>query len=248
MHTICFGAWNAPCICRARLSLLQAQDDGIDSGSDFFNNPLVRLRLVLFAALLTSCAALPERPPVADSQAAWQTRQTALARVHAWEIRGRLALRSAEEGFQASLHWIREQETHRIDLTGPLGGGRVRLTQDKNGAELRDASDKLYRDSSVQQLLARTTGWDVPLEGLNYWVLGLPAPEAITQSELDEWGRLKTLEQHGWEIRFLEYVGHDVYELPSRVFIKRKSDAASDTTLEVRLVIEKWTLAGGRKE
>lgn len=193
-------------------------------------------------ALCAGCAALPERPPVANPENAWQVRQASLASVNAWDIRGRLALRSADEGFQVSLHWIRDQHVHRIDLTGPLGGGRVRLTQDKNGAELRDANEKLYRDSSVRQLLARTTGWDVPLEGLNFWVLGLPAPEAATKSQLDRWGRLMVLEQQGWEIRFLEYARQGAHELPTRVFVKRVSGAMGDTTLEVRLVVEKWSL------
>lgn len=193
-------------------------------------------------ALCAGCAALPERPPVVNPENAWQVRQASLASVNAWDIRGRLALRSADEGFQVSLHWIRDQHVHRIDLTGPLGGGRVRLTQDKNGAELRDANEKLYRDSSVRQLLARTTGWDVPLEGLNFWVLGLPAPEAATKSQLDRWGRLMVLEQQGWEIRFLEYAHQGAHELPTRVFVKRVSGAMGDTTLEVRLVVEKWSL------
>lgn len=157
---------------------------------------------------------------MANPQAAWEAHRAALAQVNTWDIRGRLALRNADEGFQGSIQWVRERDRHRIDLTGPLGGGRVRLTQDRNGAELRDANDKIYRDSSVQQLLARTTGWDVPLEGLNYWVLGLPAPEAVTKNELDDWGRLKTLEQRGWEIRFLDYAQHEAFELPGRVFIR----------------------------
>src|SRR5206468_3132926 len=139
---------------------------------DFLNNPRVRLLPILFAALLAGCAALPERPPVEDPQAAWQARQVSLARLRAWDLQGRLALRNADEGFQASLHWVRAEDSHRIELAGPLGGGRVRLMQDKNGAELRDAKDNIYRDSSIQQLLARTTGWDVPFEGLNYWALG----------------------------------------------------------------------------
>ncbi len=180
---------------------------------------------------------------MADVQAAWEARQLSLAQVNAWDLHGRLALRTANEGFQASLHWLRKQDVHRIELAGPLGGGRVRLTQDKSGAELRDASDKSYRDVSVQRLLARTTGWDVPLEGLNYWALGLPAPGVVTRSELDEWGRLKLLEQRGWEIRFLEYVAQGAVELPSKIFIKRKSVSdANSATLEVRLVIETWTL------
>ncbi len=204
----------------------------------------MRLLTVILLSLLAACAALPERPPVENPQAEWRARQAALAHLNAWDIRGRLAVHTAEEGFQASLTWVREADRHRIDLAGPLGGARVRLTQDKNGAELRDSSDKVYRDTSAQQLLLRTTGWQLPLEGLNFWVLGLPAPAPITKSELDEWGRLRTLEQRGWEIRFLEYATYGAYELPTRVFIKRQVDAGA--ALDVRLVIETWTLVNVR--
>jgi outer membrane lipoprotein LolB len=214
----------------------------IDSGRDFLNNPRVRLLLFAIAAVISACAVAPERAPLGDPASVWQQRQVSLARIRAWDLRGRLWLRSADEGFNLSLQWRREADRHRIDLTGPLGGGRVRLTQDRHGAELRDASDVVDRDASVQQLLARRTGWDLPLDGLNYWVLGLPAPDAPTQSEIDSWGRLKTLEQFGWDIRFLEYVQQGGHELPSRVFIKRRHDAA-DRTLEVRLVVEKWAVA-----
>jgi outer membrane lipoprotein LolB len=209
-----------------------------------------RLIPLLLAGLLAGCATLPERAPVADPQSAWRTRQAELKPLTAWEIHGRLALRTAEEGWQATLVWWRERDRHRIDLAGPLGGGRVRLTQDRGGAELRDAEQKVYRDTSVEQLLKRATGWHVPLEGLNYWVRGLPAPEAATHEDLDAWGRLKTLTQLGWDIQFLEYARHGARELPSKVFIRRQArvgerrvgDEGNDATVEVRLIIERWTL------
>ena len=181
---------------------------------------------------------------MAEPDKVWHARAAALQRLNAWDVRGRLALRSAEEGFHASLRWVREAEQHRIDLTGPLGGGHVRLTQDRNGAEFRDANDRVDRDVSVRSLLRRRTGWDLPLEGLNFWLLGLPAPDVPAQHELDAWGRLKSLEQLGWEVRFVEYVQLGATELPSRVFIRRRSDVAADRTLEVRLVVEEWLQVG----
>lgn len=201
----------------------------------------VRLPPAVVLLLLAGCAAVPERAPVSDAAVAWEARRATLAQIGAWELRGRVAVRTADQGGQASLLWKRENDTHRIDLVGPLGSGRVRLTQDRNGAELRDGSGKVYRGASVQDLLARMTGWKVPLEGLNYWALGLPTPDAITKSELDEWGRLKTLEQLGWDIHFLDYAPQGNYELPSRVFISRKADSP-DAAVEVRLVVEKWTV------
>lgn len=212
----------------------------IDSCRQFLNNRSMRLLVLTLVVLLSACVAVPLRPPVANPPAVWQARQASLRYVQVWELRGRLAIRTADEGFQASLRWVRDAERHRLELAGPLGGGRVRLTQDKRGAELRDAKDKVYRDSSAQNLLMRATGWNVPLEGLNYWVLGLPAPGAVTRSEIDEWGRLKALEQDGWEISFVEYADSGAFELPSRVFVKRSADSAAGAPLEVRLVIEKW--------
>jgi outer membrane lipoprotein LolB len=202
--------------------------------------------------ILVGCASIPsQRPPVADPELTWQTRQLELRPLKSWEIRGRLAMRTAEEGWQASLRWVRKQEQHNIDLMGPLGRGHLRLTQDRHGAELRDADRQTYRDSSVQQLLWRATGWNVPLEGLNYWVLGLPVPDAPWTRDLDEWGRLKVLQQQGWEIEFLQYTRHGAHELPSKLFIKRQLSPSEDivgdsddaeTTLEVRLVIDRWAL------
>ena len=207
----------------------------------------------LFTSLLfiSGCAALPQRPPVENPELTWQARRLELEPLTAWEIYGRLAMSTSEEGWQASLHWVRHQDRHNIDLTGPLGGGHLRLMQDRNGAQLRDANHKIYRDSSLGALLRRATGWYIPLEGLNYWVRGLPSPDAPRSQNLDAWGRLKTLNQLGWDIRFLKYVRYGAYELPSKVFITRRIaqgeksfDRADseDETLEVRLVIERWVL------
>jgi len=199
----------------------------------------MRVFLLLLALLLAGCATAPERAPVADIAAAWNARQARLARLETWSLRGRLALRTAEEGAHASLHWVRRQDVHRVDLAGPFGGGRVRVTYDGSGAELREADGKVHRDASVQELVARATGWWLPLEGLNYWVVGLPAPGAPAQRALDPWGRLQRLRQLGWTIEFLEYVREGGYELPRRLFIRR---ASPEETLEVRLVIEDWAV------
>ncbi len=194
--------------------------------------------------LLIGCVALPERPAVENPQAVWETRQSALARLAGWELRGRLALRTEEEGINASVYWRCDRDTHRIDLAGPFGGGRVRITQDERGAELRDAGNKIYRGASLQELLARVTGWRLPLESLRWWIVGIPAPDTAPRVELDAWGRLKSLEQAGWVVQFLDYTTQGSYELPRRVFVKRGSQASHDTVLEARFVVETWTLGG----
>lgn len=200
----------------------------------------------LFSLLLLSgCAALPARAPE-ETARLWLAREQALAPLSTWDLHGRIALRSRDEGLQASLRWVREQERHRFILIGPLGSGQVRLTQDKNGAELRDAEKHVWRAPDARALLRQATGWDVPLEDMNWWVRGLPAPGAVAEKELDEDGRLKLLTQLGWEVEFLEYGRYGAYELPSKLFIRRRDSVPgaglNHVTLEVRVVIERWVL------
>ena len=203
--------------------------------------------LLGLTALAAGCATAPALPPVENPAATWQARQTELRPITTWNIQGRMSMRTAEEGWQASLNWVREGERHRIDIIGPLGRGHLRLTQDNQGAELRDAEQHSWHAENPEQLLYRTTGWLVPLDGLNYWVLGLPLPDTAASQELDPQGRLKTLSQSGWDIRFLEYTRYGALDLPSKLFIKRQGrgtngSPADDATLEVRLVIESWAL------
>jgi len=204
--------------------------------------------LLGLAALVAGCAtAPPPSPPVANPAAAWQARQAELKPVIAWKIQGRLAMRSDEEGWQATVYWTRDGERQRIDLAGPLGRGHLRLVQDGQSAELRDADQRTWHADNAEQLLYRTTGWRVPLDGLNYWVRGLPAPDTAAIEELDNRGRLKSLVQSGWDIRFLEYTPYGSFDLPSKLFMKRQANGANDSpaknsALEVRLIIERWTL------
>ena len=199
------------------------------------------------AMLAAGCATVPAPPPVDNPAAAWQKRQTELMPVTTWKIRGRLAMRTADEGWQASVNWAREGELHRIDITGPLGRGHLRLVHDRHVAELLDADKRTWRAENAEQLLYRTTGWRVPLEGLNYWMLGLPSPLESASEILDDYGRLKTLIQSGWDIQFLEYMRYGTLDLPKKLFLKRNDPGmdnhlTGDTTLEVRLVIEHWAL------
>jgi outer membrane lipoprotein LolB len=204
--------------------------------------------LLGLTALAAGCATAPALPPVENPAATWQARQTELRPITTWKIQGRMSMRMAEEGWQASLSWVRDGDRHRIDIIGPLGRGHLRLTRDNQGAELRDADQHSWHAENPEQLLYQTTGWLVPLDGLNYWVLGLPLPDTAASQELDPQGRLKTLSQSGWDIRFLEYTRYGALDLPSKLFIKRQGrgmngSPADEATLEVRLVIERWALS-----
>ena len=203
----------------------------------------MRPSLILILVLtLAGCATQPAQPPVADPASAWDRREQRLARIDAWEVRGRLAVSPPGQVGNASFLWVRRQDQNRLTLAAPFGGGRVRVVYDAERAALTDRSGEVHYGVSVQALLARATGWWLPIQGLEHWVLGLPAPAAPAQRELDAWGRLETLEQAGWRIEFIEYVEQGGYELPRRIFIRRQNGSPFGDSLEARFVIERWSV------
>ena len=207
--------------------------------------------VVLLVTVLAGCATVGERPAAKDPQAAWHERQAQLLPLKDWRIQGRVSARTPDDGWQASLRWTRNDLRHEMDLWGPLGRGHVRLTQDSSGAELRDADNNSYRAKDGEQLLYERTGWWLPLGSLNFWVLGMPVPTARNTHTIDQWGRLKRLQQLGWDIDFVQYQREGNYELPSKLFIRRNiagdnhsaAQGSDGPALEVRLAIERWTIA-----
>lgn len=208
-----------------------------------------KLPLALLVAVATGCSTISDRPASQDPTATWQARQSQLIALKSWRVQGRLSARTPDDGWQASVRWVRDNDRHDIDLWGPLGRGHVRLVQDRYGAVLRDAQDNTYWAEDGQRLLFDTTGWWLPLDGLNYWVLGVPMPQTPNEHDLDQWGRLTKLTQLGWDIEFLQYQRQGTYEFPRKLFIRRQLDSAhtvnqgtNNRTLEVRMVIERWTM------
>ncbi len=197
--------------------------------------------------LLAGCASLSPSQPEFENQAAWNKRLAKLSQIRGWELTGRMSLRNDEEAYQASLRWIRKQFRHRIDLTGPFGRGYIRLRQDRSGAEMRDSDKNIFRAENIETLLRQKTGWDIPLQGMEYWVLGLPMPDQAMKMQLDRHGRLKRLSQKGWDIRFIEYRRYGDIELPRKIFLSRgqghnPTGEVAHRVLELRLVINHWQL------
>lgn len=200
----------------------------------------------VFLLLLAACAGPPTRPS-AEVESLWRERQARLAGIHAWDVRGRLAVRGPEGGGQAALRWQREDEAHEIDLTGPLGKQLLKLFEDAHGARMRDAQQRELVAPDAQSLLWQATGWRVPLAGLRHWIVGLPAPGSATSRELDAQGRLERLRQLGWDVRFLGYMRVDGVDLPRRIVLRYPGPLATgggeDAEVELRLLVQAWNLS-----
>ncbi len=179
----------------------------------------------LLFLLLTGCAQSPPRPTTGWAPPAWT----------AWELQGRMAVRAGEEGWHANLTWRQNGANYQADLSGPLGQGALRLRGSASGVMLERADGVRDLSKDANALLARHTGWNLPVSGLRYWVLGLEAPGSEAHWERDANGRPQQLLQDGWDIRYTEFQEQPgVGSLPRRIEMSREG-------LHARLLIDTWT-------
>lgn len=112
------------------------------------------------------------------------------------------------------------------------------MRQDASGALLIASDGKEYRAQDVNVLAREVLGWDLPLDGLQYWVRGLPWPALdASQQDYDADGRPKLLRQGNWQVAYLDWAPAGVVGLPSKLDL-------SGQGLRLRLVIEQWKVDG----
>jgi len=221
-----------------------------------------RTWLVVFVILnLGGCSSLqlqnPFRKsttaPVEDPAQAWQQRKQALAGFNHWEIRGRIAVQRGQKADTANMIWRRNGDEHFLEMYGPFGGGRVRITENTEQAKLVDAKGNEATGANTEELFYEQTGWRVPFAAIAFWVTGSPMPEHAYSGEVDPFGRLAELKQLDWEIDFVEHKDLEPLDLPVKVFAARPDNLDSnenvtdETTrvLKVKMIVREWILTPG---
>jgi outer membrane lipoprotein LolB len=192
---------------------------------------------VFIIAFFAACAQFrqPSLSP-SDLQRAWQEHQFALQKIEEWNLKGRLAVDAIKEAWTGTLRWTQEGDKFEILWLAPFGQGSVELRGNHEIVILQLPKEEPMAAASAEEILETRLGWSLPVSGLRYWLLGLPAPELpVANLSLDPSGRLLRLSQGGWKIRYLGYKQVNHYELPGKVFL-------NNPKLRLRLVIDHWHL------
>lgn len=198
---------------------------------------MIRLAIGVIAvvALLSGCA--PPRQPPSDRASVWQERRSSLQTLDEWQANGRLSVQFERDGGQANFDWTQSGSTYRLRLTGPWGQGGAVLEAGQGAAELDAGEGRRYRGGDARALLASVYGWDIPIGGLRYWLLGLPGD--ANDYALDRYGRLQRVTWKDWEIVYEAYRRIEGVELPTAIRVHRDADT------EVNVAIDEWRLNDG---
>jgi outer membrane lipoprotein LolB len=98
-----------------------------------------------------------------------------------------------------------------------------------------DGNGDSVEGEAAHQFVASEIGVPLPVAELRYWLVGVPAPGLMHQENIGADGRLESLEQGGWRLRYSRYEMVGELALPARIEIE-------STAARLRLVVSHWAL------
>jgi len=163
----------------------------------------------------------------------WEQRTAALAELQSWEFRGRVAVKSGDDGFNARFDWTQNRDAFDATVRGPLGIVTVRIEGDGRRMSLTDKDGETTELVDAERELQWRYGWTIPVASLRYWAIGIPDPSLPAVTELDDEQRLARLEQGGWNVEISRYREGGGQMMP-RIL------TATNPDTRVRMVIDRW--------
>lgn len=198
---------------------------------------MTRWPLVLGSIAVLSGCTLRQPEPVTEAQ--WARQRQQLLAVAAWQAQGRVAFRSGAEGGQGSLRWSQSGEHALIRLWGPFGAGAYEVAWAPGRLTVTSKDGRVAADYSgtdaAEQFLQDQLGWRFPAVSARYWLLGVPDPANPAVESTGADGRVLAIEQHGWSVRYEDYVESGSYRLPRKIVMEGHG-------ARLRLVIDRWVI------
>lgn len=151
-----------------------------------------------------------------------------------FELTGRLSARHGSDALAASFRWTHERERDELDLTSPLGQTIARLNGDVSGVRLQTSDGRVETASDWSSLTTRALGWPLPVEGLAFWIQGVPREGAPATIEPGSDGVPAALRQDGWSIVYQAFErGSDGVPRPQRLTLDYPD-------VELRIAVDSW--------
>ncbi len=192
--------------------------------------PMHRIGLILFcSAVLAACATTQRAPAPAGEP--WEQRAGELQHLAAWQLDGRAAVALGTQGWQATLNWRQSADSSELHLAGPLGVGAMVLRRTPQGVSLNGAPPS----EAVLAQLQERLGFELPLDRLRFWLLGVPDPSAAYELTRNDQDRALRLTQADWTVDYERYMASNGDLLPAHLTLTREG-------VRVRIAVDHWVV------
>jgi len=164
----------------------------------------------------------------------WIEHANQIKQIKNWQSSARIAIKIDNKTQTASMHWLQQQEQFKIDFSGPFGQRGLELIGDDQSVTLNIAQEAPISGKNTSDILRQRLGWNLPVENVKHWILGLPSPLSKSKATLKN-ERLSNLIQDGWNISYPKYKRFGEQFLPAKIVISK------DNT-RFLLAIYKWDI------
>ena len=187
---------------------------------------------------ISACSTIGKKPLNQQSQVDWVQYQLEAGRINQWDLRGRAAIFVDDDVHNVGLSWQRDEDDFVMILEAPFGQGVMRIESSYETdlpIKLSLPDGQVVYGQDAETTLQSVVGWSIPVNGLVFWIKGLPQKSDSFSHLLNADGRLESLLQNGWRINFLNYFDFDdpAKGLPSKLYLKHEK-------LALKIVIEYW--------
>ena len=187
---------------------------------------------VLLLLCISGCATTPALQAPVDP-VRYQAHLEKLQAMMAFQLSGRIGVRYDNEGFSGAIRWQHTALEDNILILSPLGQGVARIVRDKAGVTLTTSQQEIYHDIDAESLTQAVLGWRLPLQQLQYWVLGRDAPALPAQKQWNGDNQLSQLQQGDWQITYSDYQEVRNMALPGKIIIHHQR-------AEIKLIVNRW--------
>ena len=165
-------------------------------------------------------------------------RSVQLESLNSWTIKGKIAFIQPNDKQSANIYWQQSPQHTQLKLTTFLGVNVLTLTSNENQHSLT-VDGKTYHDSSLENLLLQTTGLQLPVHALIYWVKGLKASNNDIVYYSDDTQLPSSIDANIndllWRINYQSYGLYGDYRLANKLSIEHDD-------LTIKLAINRWEL------
>lgn len=210
--------------------------------------------LAILAIVISGCAFnIPQPATEKTAHTLWQQQKLNNSSISSWQLSGKIGVKTGNKGGSATLKWAYQSSYQEIQLYGPFGGGRVKISLTNDSAILRDTKGTLIEGETAEQVLYQHLGWQVPFSELIMWCRGLPGVSGDDASDIviDRFGRLKSFKQGGWQVDYQEYRSVNDLTLPRKFTITSLPGAIAlydehgkyiGDQLNVKVILKRWAI------
>lgn len=193
--------------------------------------------------LLAGCAAVPIPPIPNVPPLEWAAQREYIEGLQSWCFDGVIQVITPTDKWSAPFNWSRLFKHYNLELTAPRAEGTVDMAgiARKPIVDLKSYSGSELKLDYVPQFpdwwLQNAESWHLPINYLQYWIRGIPAPtppgDLNTDLRFNRHNQLIQLVQQNWLITYQNYVVVQGLQLPSQITMVYEG-------VQIKLLIKDW--------